>query len=402
MADLTQQLADMIAQLNIVGAPVTANPGQAVHLGLAPPPTAVSFTDIIDRNISVSFIAKDVVFTRKDFASPTWLDDPAIAKVLPFFNLTAVPPTADPSGVPGVLAHLTGVLPVAVPSVAAPRMTVAWTVTDDAGMVLVESTDFLAPGGLDQPTVDITFLPAFVRFDGTAAGVTGRKIKATVTLTAGTSTRTADVGPVRVLVPVIPFPKVLALTIGINFLGPAIIVVPDVSPIVGIDHLRTLLQPVRNAVSALTSITRFAEMLVGIDTVSGILNAANIVFVRQNPVNNLNDFVLVARPWYENDTEAEDELQSFVYIAPPPSTRLPSDNKVEMCNNRFLLTDQGKFTVNTGPGFVASCANLNSGTPTVSPSTAALVVNNAAGGYNAWNVHFISTFGSELSSINFL
>src|SRR5882724_6870945 len=157
MADLTQQLADMGSLLNIVGAPGTVQPGQVVHLGLEPPLTPLSFTDIVDKDISVDFIAKQVVFTRTDFASATWLDAIVISKILPLFNLLTIPPTADPAptGVPGLLGRLKGKLPVPVPSTAAPRITVAWKITDDANNVLVESTDFLAPGGLDKTSLDV-------------------------------------------------------------------------------------------------------------------------------------------------------------------------------------------------------------------------------------------------------
>jgi hypothetical protein len=221
-----------------------------------------------------------------------------------------------------------------------------------------------------------------------------------VTLTAGADTVHRDIGPVRIVIPVIPFPKVLALTVDVDFQGPALIMVPGVSAINSIQHIQALLQPVRNVISTLTTITRFAEMLVGIDTLSGILEATNIVFHKETEVDNLNDITLVSRAWYENDTEAEDELSAFCYISPPPPSRESTDNEVEMCNGRNMGTSEGKFTVNTGLSFVALCSNLHTATPTATPASAVLTVNNPPGGWR-W-FHNITIFGDELSSIKFL
>lgn len=396
---LTQQLTDMAALLSIVGAPGTAQPGQALQLGLAPPISPINFTEFVDKDLSLDFIAKQVMFTNKNFAAPGWIDDKNIAKILPFFTLTP-PIAADPSGVPGLVGKLTGKLPVPVPSTAAPTIAVQWVVTDDANNVLAQGTDFLAPNGLANPTLDITFLPEFARFEGVTPAATGRKITAKVTLSAGVDSAQRDIGPIRILIPVIPFPKVLALTLHTNFQGAALIMVPGVSAINNIDHIRALLQPVRNVISTLTSVARFAEMLIGIDTLSGILDATNIEFRKANSVGNLNNITLIQRPWYENDTEAEDELSAFVYISPPPPGRVPTDNQVEMCNARSLGTSEGKFTVNTGISFVAICPSLHSGTPAVSPSNAVRTVNNAPAGWRPF--HNITSFGDELSSINFL
>jgi hypothetical protein len=399
MADITQQLAQMGALLTIVGVPGTANAGQQLNIGLQPALQPLTFTDIVLENLSLDFIAKQVVFTNKDFTQPGFVDDPAITKILPLFNLAAVPPSLDPSGVPGLIGKLKGQLPVPVPTTEVPGISVTWEIQDGNGNTLSEGTDFLAPGGLTNVNLDIAFLPAFTGFDGTIPPPSERNIIAHVVLTAGTASFSRDVGPVKVLIPTIPFPKVLALTLHTNFLGAALIMVPDVSAIQDINHIKSLLQPVRNAISTLTSIARFAEMLLGIDTLVGILESTNKAFSKDNPVNNLNDIDLITRPWYQNDTEAEDELSAFVYISPPPSPR-GTDNQVEMCNARSLGTSEGKFTVSTGLSFVALCGNLHTSTPSVIPTNAVLTVNNAPGGWR-W-AHNITIFGDELSSIRFL
>jgi len=395
MADLATLLAELGSALHISGLPAMANPGQSIVAGLAPPLGTLSFTDIIERDISLDLIGKDVVFTNTAFGSPGWIDDAAITKIQPLFNFAAAIPTLDPSGVPGLIGRLKGKFPIAVPSQAVPKLTVAWQITDDAGTVLLEGEDFQAPAGLASPTLDVAFLPAFVVFDGGVPAPVGRRISARVTLQAGSESWTGTIGPVRVLIPAIPFPKVLALTLDTEFRGAALILVQDRSGVNAIDHLRTLLEPVRNILSTLTGIVRFANMLVGIDTLTGILDAANIEFRRGDQFDNLNDITLIQRSWYENDTEAEDELSAFVYLAPPAPPR-SQENGVRMFNARSESDSEGQITVTTGPSFVALCRTLHSKRPQVMPSDATLTVDHDPSGW------WVSDFGDELSSIQFL
>jgi len=395
MADLTDQLTQAASLLSIAGVPATAQPGQLISTSLVPPLSLLHFTDIVQQDVSLDFIAKDVVFSNTNFNSPTFVEDASIAKILPLFNLTSVPPTVDTSGTPGLIGKLTGTFPVAVPSDIAPTIAVVWKIQDDANNDLVEGSDFLAPNGLTSPTLDIVFLPAFTLFDGSASSTVKRTIIASVMLTADTVTVNRDVGPVVVTIPAVPFPKVLALTRDTNFGGPALIMVPGSSAISTVEHVRTLLQPVRNVISALTTVARFAEMLLGIDTLASILDETNIAFSKADGVSNLNDIDLESG--FLNDTEAEDELSAFVYLA-PPTPRESTENAVEMFNDRGFRTDEGKFTVTTGTSFVALCKNLHSATPSVTPDSATLTVNNPPSG----GILGPDTFGDELSSIRFL
>jgi len=398
MPTLAEQLAQAASALSIAGAPATAQPGQVITASLAPPLTALQFTDVVNTAIGLDLIAKEVVFTNANITSPTFVTDPAITKIKPLFNFLTIPPSLDPSGVGGLIGRIQGTIPLPVSVVAIPRLTVNWRVQDADGNNLAEGTDFLAPGGLTSPTLNVVFLPAFVMFDGSVPPPTTRRILADVTLTAGTESASATIGPVPVAIPTIPFPKVLALTLHTNFQGAALVMVPGNSAITNVSHIKALLQPVRNVISTLTTIARFAEMLLGIDTLVSVLEASNVAFSKATRVNDLNDIDLITRPWYEfNDTEAEDELSAFVYLAPPPPPR-SNENAVEMCNDTDLDTGAGKFTVTTGTSFVALCNNLHFATPTITPSTATLVVNNAPPG----GLFNPTTFGDELSSIRFL
>ncbi|HEV7764873.1 MAG TPA: hypothetical protein VGQ76_07735 [Thermoanaerobaculia bacterium] len=397
MPTLAEQLAQAASALSITGVPTTAQPGQLVAAALIPPLGPLQFTDFVNTPIGLDLIAKDVVFSNADITSPTFVEDPALRKIKPLFNFLTVPPTTDPSGVGGLIGKIQGTIPLPVSVEAIPSLTVTWRVQDDAGNDLVEGTDFLAPSGLTSTTLQVVFLPAFAIFDGSVPPPTVRQILADVTVTAGPETAAVTVGPVPVSIPTIPFPRVLALTLYTNFNGAALVMVPGSSAITTVNQVKSLLQPVRNVISTLTTIARFAEMLLGIDTLAHVLDASNIAFSRADRVNNLNNIDLITRGFFQNDTEAEDELSAFVYLSPPPPPR-SSANAVEMCNDRDLDTGEGKFTVTTSTSFVALCSNLHFATPTVAPSSATLTVNNAppGGWFNP------DTFGDELSSIRFL
>jgi hypothetical protein len=397
MTTLAEQLSQTASSLNVVGVPSNVQPGQMITASIAPPISALHFTDVVDTMINLDFIAKDVVFTNKIPTSAGFVDDPAITKIAPLFNLLTVPPSLDGSGVEGLVGKIKGTIPLPIPVEALPKLSVNWRVQDAAGNNLVEGNDFLSPSGLTNTTLEVVFLPAFVLFDGSPPAPTTRRIFADVTLTANTQSATATIGPVDVIIPTIPFPKVLALTLDQNFRGASLIMVPGNSAITTVDQIKALLQPVRNVISTLTTVTRFAEMLLGIDTLAGTLEATNIAFSKADSVSNLNDIDLITRPWYENDTEAEDELSAFVYISPPPPPE-KNTNAVEMFNDRGFKSGEGKFTVATGTSFVALCSNLHFRIPGVAPSSANLTVDSAPPG--GW--FDPDTFGDELSSIRFL
>ncbi|HJQ39508.1 MAG TPA: hypothetical protein VKB93_20385 [Thermoanaerobaculia bacterium] len=401
MATLSEQLAQAASALSIAGVPATAQPGQIVTASLTPPLTAVQFTDLVPTDVSLDLLAKDVVFTNTNINDPNFAADPALTKIKPLFNFVTLPPSLDNSGTGGLIGKIQGTLALPIAISAIPQVTVQWEILDQSDNVLVAGNDFLAPSGLNNPTLDVIFLPAFSTFDGTFPPPAIRKIRARVTLTAGTETGTAVIGPVIVAIPTLPFPKVLVLSLHTDHRGAALVMVPGNSAITTVNHLKSLLQPVRNAISTLTTIARFAEMITGIDGIVGALESTNIAFSKADSVSNLNNIDLITRPWYEfNDTEAEDELSSFVYLSAPPQIEGAS-NAVEMFNRRDFRSAGGKFTVTTGDSLVALCRTLNTGAPTVTPAGATLTVNTPPPPLPPpFNIP--GTFGDTLSSIRFL
>src|SRR5687767_9073757 len=116
MADLATSLSQLGSLLNIAGVPATAQPGQAIGASLAPPLGPLRFTEIIEQDISLDLIAKNVVFANDDIASPAFVEDAELVKILPLFNLATLPPSLDTSGTGGLIGKLKGKLPLAVPT----------------------------------------------------------------------------------------------------------------------------------------------------------------------------------------------------------------------------------------------------------------------------------------------
>lgn len=405
----------MAGPTTITGVPAFANPGEMIRASLAPAVETTTVTEIVNRAVSFDFIAKQVVFSNKNYAPPgstvptdSWIEDSNVAKILPLFNLLTVPPSADSSGVPGLIGTVNGTIPMTVQTDVLPTLAVEWTVTDEAGNTLSNHDHFEAPGGLSGPTLDIMFAPEFERFDGTVPPPVTRTIKARVTITAGGVSETRDLPPVSVLLPKLPFPKVLALTVHADFQGPALVVVPDGSGVVSIEHIRTLLQPIRNAIAPLSAIARFVDLLAGIDTLTGILNATRIEFRKRNQLPELDLITFDPGGWFGvGRLTAEDSLSAFVYLSPPPPPTpaggMPSvENTVEMLNARNLSTSEGRLTLATGRSHVALCRSLNAPRPAVAPPDASLVPGPNPSGWNWWHAHSITTFGDELSSLAFL
>ena len=137
MATLSEQLTQAAAALSIAGVPGTAQPGEPVTASLAPPLTAVQFTETVPTDVGLDLIAKDVVFTNSDINDPNFAGDPALTKIKPLVDFTTVPPSLDTSGVGGLIGRIEGTLALPVSVSAIPKMTVEWQVSG------TEGSDFL-------------------------------------------------------------------------------------------------------------------------------------------------------------------------------------------------------------------------------------------------------------------
>jgi hypothetical protein len=382
-------LTDLLNSLSLQPAGTTsATPGVPVSIGIVPDISQVRVTEIQLVDVDFDFIGKGVIFTTDDPSDPTRTGP------LPLYNLTSIPPSVVP-GVQGLIGKIKGKFPVPVPTDVLPRLDVTWRVTDTAGNDLIASGEAVAPSGLNQVALSVLFLPEFVELTsglGTP-GTSVRRVSATVSITAGTtSTPPRTLGPIDVVVPRVALPTVLAMLVDKPFRGPALIMVPADSAIADLGALTGKLQELQNVLNPVRSVARLAAFLTGLDVLSTILGSEpHISFRKTDGIGNLNDITLVQRSWYENDTEAEDELSSLFMIG-------PRGRAAEFFNDRSFDTGEGKFTLTLGPELFAGIRDLHREHPASEPSGSEIVVDvDPPGGW--WNPDI---FGDELSSVRFV
>lgn len=365
--------------------PADVELGRAVTATIVPPISGVSVTDLVPTPVNFSLVGKGVVFTN---ANPA---DPTVSGALPLIDFTTVPPSVDP-GVPGVLGAVEGQLPVAVQVPL--RLEVEWSVRDEGGTTLAEGTDFLAPNGLESPDVIFVFLPHVVELttDTPSAPLVRRLLHARVRLTAAlTQTSWRDLPEVPLMVPGIAVPTVLAAFLHTNFHGAMLVMVPQSSLLSGAGQIVTVLNKLESALAPISSVVRFAAFLAGIQQLSAVLaSEPRIQFRQTDSIGNLNNVTLIQRSWYENDTEAEDELSSMLLIG-------PTDRQAECFNDRSFKTGEGKFTLTLGDELFTAVRDLNSASPASEPSGDEIVIDRSPPG--GW--FDPDDFGDELSSIRF-
>jgi hypothetical protein len=198
-----------------------------------------------------------------------------------FSNLAAANPT-------GTLSRLFA--EVAIPKLRV-RVDIHWHVTDLAGTVLKEGTDFLAPAGMTSPSVELLIRPLFQPFTLNSIAdplACAFFLTATVALTIGSTTISATLPPpsslttrVPIGIPIRVLP-ILIPTVAVLFSNPnfdpaepkwglVLIVVPQDSPLGGVDHLNALLKKIDDQVQQLRDLPSMAASLLGLDALSNAL-----------------------------------------------------------------------------------------------------------------------------------
>ncbi len=81
-------------------------------------------------------------------------------------------------------------------------------------------------------------------------------------------------------------------------------------------------------------------------------NAAHTHVAVQDEIGNLNDWTLIQRSWYENDTEAEDEISSLILVGVPGTS-------VRLYNARNFGEGEGVLQVTTGDEGYVLLRDLN-------------------------------------------
>lgn len=385
------------------------SPGKPVNLKLTPSTLDLKISDIVPADLDLTWISKDVRFKNfgvESLFGNTDFDPTQIGAILEGGMPARVPVISgivgsftDLTGIPGALSQLRGSFPVVmdVPI----RVSVSWSVHDASGAT-VTSGFTAVPAALNTTEISISFDPVIVELTNSVSVPTVTLfVRASVTLTAGSTTHTFDLPDVPFTIPAIAIPTVMVYFLHSNFAasdgddeGAAFIVVPNNSPLQSLSQLQSLLNTLDSTISSVSSVANLAAFLLGLDALSSALAAQPHVQFRRananNKINNFNDITLIQRAWYENDTEAEDELSSFIFIGPVRKT-------VECFNDRDTDTGEGQFNVTIGDKLFAFCTNLHSASPTSGPDGGELsVIHTPPGGW--FNP---DTFGDELSSMHF-
>jgi hypothetical protein len=403
-----EALTELANTLRIVreGPPEVAA-GRPVSARLAPPADALTITDFLAGPIDLKLVTKQLRFATP---GPEPSLDPAdiVAQIvggiplrLPVVgNLVG---TEQLSGVPGTLTQLEGTLPIPVQAPVA--VAVTWSVRDADGGPLAEGDSFLAPDGLASPQVVLVFAPEIVELTASAPPPVAvqRFLHARVRLSAGgVTTPDVDLPPVPLLIPALPVPTVLAMFRHTNFQprsgdsqGAVLVLVPEDSPFRSLAALQPTLNTLEAAVSRLAGFARFASFLLGLRDLTAALSAQpHVQFRAQNGIGNLNDITLIHRNFPSlNDTEAEDELSSLIFVGPP-------GRKVECFVARSFRDGEGRFDLTIGRRVVeggeqiglelfTAIRSLHPATPATVPTGQELEIVRARGG----------GFGDELSSV---
>jgi hypothetical protein len=387
----------------VLDGPSTINAGSLVRTKLTPSSAeGVRVTDLVDGAFNVTWISKNVRFNN--FNTETAFNaDPFVPSSIDALLAGGMPArvpvvgnvvgTQELAGVPGELSQLAGTFPIAIEVPVS--VSVAWSVIDSAGNVVAQGPGtFTAPNGLASPEATFLFVPQTVELTNTTTVPLVRLfIRATITLTAGTTTHSQTLPDIPIDILAIPIPTVIVFFLHSNFAaangdddGAAFIVVPNDSPLHSLSELQTVLNTLESTLSSLTSIAELAALLLGVSELTGALAAQPHIQFRvansSNDFNNFNNVTLIQRAWYQNDTEAEDELSSLILIGP-----VRRQARCFIDRNRT----GGRFTLTIGPELHAIVRSLHASSPAVEPAGAAITIDNPA-----------STFGDELSSLSFL
>ena len=321
--------------------------------------------------------------------------------------------TQELPGVPGLLGQLAGTIPLTVQNPVG--IQVHWDVLDE-NKVALPGTQFSAPSGQDVLDLTVAFPVQIEELTtGALPTVVRRYLRATVTLTAGTTTHTFSLPDVPLLVPSIGIPVVLAFFLHTNFAaasgddsGAVLIVVPSNSPLQSLAQLQPILDTLQQTAGTLTSLAEFASFLLGLQQLSTALAAQpHVQFRVADRINNLNDITLIQRAWYENDTEAEDELSSLIFIGPPgKAVRCYNDRDREEGEGWFELTiarhvdEEGGVSV--GKEMYTLIRSLHDRHPTSEPTGQEVDVKREPREWSYSGVHYVETFGDTLSSMSFV
>lgn len=416
-------------------------------LTLAPPPAGVPDvaaliastlppvprTEIRDGAVSLDWLTKDVRFVTtsitdaamvgglpvSDFIQPTGISVPNIA--------AATTGPTSPPGVPGLLGHLGGTVPIAVQVIEPPTSertisvsaSVRWRIRDENGGLVSVTWQRLGDaatssgseiiqslGNLPSATpptfatnlLTLTFPLLFTELLGTAPPLPRRRIEAALRLevaAAGIATDWIDLPPIDIFLPAIPVPRIAIFTADVDFGGQALIVVPSGSPLTNVSDVTTAISSLAGTLTPLAgAMPGLNVFLTQFGLVLGALSSSRPLFQVADSIPFLRDQV-----WTEGlgnvifNFNAEDTISAMAVVGPP--------GRVVQCfNDREFSDSQGQLNVSTGTGVMTTIRDLGSSAPPCDPA-GNISIPRPPGGARFF-LHGISTFGDEFSSMRFV
>ena len=350
MKTFAESIADYLGSAtNVIG----GMPIPAVQVPVQGPPLRGAIPPAVDVGVAITTIGGTLPAVSVPGLPPPVPASPVALPDVPPLAPSAISKDDVLSGVPGLLGQIAGSLPVLVN--APVSMSVTWSVQRD-GVDLVEGTDYLAPGGLSAPAIDLIFAPTFKELG--QEGTSTLTVIAKVTLHA--FTESVDVPPLSlsVTLPDLGLPRVLAAFRHSNFAakdggdsGNVFVMVPGSYPFRAFNQLSPVLTDLQTALSSLQMFAHIAGFLIGL---SDLLNAVpaqpDLQFRADDAVNDLEGIVFESH-WY-GDYDADEGISSVILIG-------LGGAGVEIFNEDDFDDSDGRVTLTTGDQMWAALTSFS-------------------------------------------
>ncbi|HEX2120809.1 MAG TPA: hypothetical protein VHL59_04130 [Thermoanaerobaculia bacterium] len=362
--------------------------------------------------VDVTWVMKDVRFENFDMPDFANL---GIVGGMPLPPLVGVPITGpiNPPGVPGVIGRLIGSVPLVLtrrvaedPGEVDIQVEARWRIRDERGNLATDvewrigngavssGGDVAVPAAQVFEALQLALPIVVVELTTAQLPVVRRSIQASVNLSAaGESSGWVDLPPIELLVPVIPMPTVLAMTVHVDLGGAVMIAVPADSPFPDFASLSAAVVAARDLIDPLQVPTPPEVFPPALDYLGAVvprleqlLNLAHVTYVRTNEIDNLNDYTLVQEGLFTNDIEAEDELSCLLFVGPPR-------RRVRLFNDRDFDPGEGQLDVTIQRELFVYISSLHGTSPQTLPQGRATVAHEAEDDEDG--------FGDTLSSLQF-
>jgi hypothetical protein len=444
MPDPVEALSSYARQFGVTppAAPPATSP--AFTFGLTTPPRDVSLPDIgallpatetivtsiAPGSLDLRWVTKDVRFDNTNILNEVTVGGMPVSDFILATSViatsigTATNGATNPPGVPGLLGHVSGTIPLVLqrtertqPPQPPINASVRWRIRDERGAIVPVSWSIpgvasgtggeilrtlgALPLTMPPPNLTLTFPLLFTEMSTRALPLPQRSIEVAIRLevpTLGITSGWVDLPPVTITLPAIPIPSIAVFTEGLDFGGRVLVVVPSGSPFTTISEMTTALTSLVATLTPLPSIpglsiflSQFAptgSITMALATPSVLFQVADSMPFMRNATWN--------RGWLQTNVvdaaNAEDSISAIALIGPPGRT-------IECFNAREFAPHEGQINITTGAGIMTTIRDLNSASPPCDPPGNISIPRPPGGSY--W-FHSINTFDNELSSMRFV